>query len=67
VRRAWALAALWIGSSVGTAGFVAAEVLDELHRDVCRVVLGPYAEAPLGAHVARVLAGRYGEDVGHRN
>ena len=57
MRPAWVLAALWIGCSVGTAGFVAAGVLDELHRDVCRVVLGPHGEAPLAAHVARVLAG----------
>jgi hypothetical protein len=48
---------LWIGSSVGTAGFVAAGVRDELHRDVCSVVLGPHAEAPLAAHVAESMRG----------
>jgi hypothetical protein len=50
-------------SSVERTGVVAARLLAELYRDIFRVVLGSHAEAPLATHVARVLAGRDGEDL----
>src|SRR5262245_33234815 len=40
-----------------------ARLASELHRDVLGIALVPHAEAPLAAHVARVLPGRDGEDV----